>query len=67
MEPNVLLGYLEGVLHVHRVFLCMSKYPYDGLDQNNLTHGVYKVPNEGIAFLLSFVKVTQYFSKFQTI
>jgi hypothetical protein len=37
-----------------------EQYPSNSLDQNNLTH-------EGITFLLSFVKFTQYFSKFQTI
>jgi len=67
MEPNVLLWYLERGFTCSSSFFGHEQYPYDSLDRNNLTHGVYKVPNEGIAFLLSFVKVTQYFSKFQTI
>ncbi len=64
MEPNVLLGYPK------RGFACSSnlfgreQYPFDSLDKNTLTLLVYKGPNEGITFLVSFVKVTQYFSKF---
>ncbi len=67
MEPNVLLRYPERGFARSSNFFGHEQYPSDSLDQNNLTHGVYKVPNEGIAFLLSFVKVTQYFFKFQTI
>jgi len=67
MEPNVLLRYPERGFARSSNFFGHEQYPSDSLDQNNLTHGVYEVPNEGIAFLLSFVKVTQYFFKFQTI
>jgi hypothetical protein len=40
-----------------------DKYPFDGLDQNNLTHGVYWIPQKGIAFLVGFGRVMQYLSK----
>jgi len=32
-------------------------YPYDNLDQNNLTHGVYWIPQARLVFLIGFGKV----------
>ncbi len=43
--------------------------PSDSLDQNNLAHGVYWIPQVGyhITFLVSFGRVMQYSFKFQKI
>jgi hypothetical protein len=43
MEPNVFLRYPKrGIPHSLNLF-GHEQYPFNSLDQNNLTHGVYNV------------------------
>jgi hypothetical protein len=51
---------LKGILHIH-LSPKHEQYPFNTLDQNNSAHGIYSV---GIAFLLGFVIVIQFLSKF---
>jgi hypothetical protein len=67
MEANLFLGYLKwGIACLVSPF-GHEQYPSNSLDQNNSAHGVIMYLNEGIAFLLGFVKATQNLSKFQKI
>jgi hypothetical protein len=43
MEPNVFLGYLKRGIVGGLSSFGHEQYPFDGLDQNNSTHGVYSV------------------------
>jgi hypothetical protein len=44
MEPNVFWGYLEKGNARSLSPFRHEQYPYNSLDQNNSTHGVYNVP-----------------------
>ncbi len=43
MEPNVFVGYLQRALACSLNFCGHEQYPFNSLDQNNPTHGVYSV------------------------
>jgi hypothetical protein len=44
MEPNVFMGYLERAIACLLNHFGHEQYLFDSLDQNNSTHGVYKIP-----------------------
>jgi hypothetical protein len=61
-EAHVFLGYLK------RGIACLvSPFEHEQYPFNNFAHGVIVLLNKCVVFLLGFVKVTQYFSKFQKI
>jgi hypothetical protein len=59
MKPNVFLGYPKKGIACLVDSFGHEQYPSNSLDQNNSTHDVIMYPNEGIAFLLSFIKAMQ--------
>jgi hypothetical protein len=44
-----------------------EQYLSNNLDQNNLTHGVYWIPQARLVFFIGFGKAMQYPSKLQKI
>jgi hypothetical protein len=60
MEPNDLWDTLKGVMHVNWVILGMNNTPL--IAQTKIVEPMVFIdyPNEGIAFLLSFVMAMQY-------
>jgi hypothetical protein len=67
MKPNVFLGYPKKSIACLMSLFGHEQYPFNSLDQNSSTHGVTMSPNEGIAFLLRFIRAIQYLFKFQKI
>jgi len=61
------LGYLARGIACALNIPMYEKYPFNSLDENNLTHGVYFLPQVGITFFVGFGRVMQYPSKFQKI
>jgi hypothetical protein len=52
MEPKGFFEYLKrGIVNALSSY-GHEQYPSDNLHQNNSTHGVYRIPNEDIAFLI---------------
>jgi len=47
MEPNVFLGYLAWDITSVLSSFRHEQYPFNSLDQNNSTHGVYNVMQLG--------------------
>jgi hypothetical protein len=67
METNVFMGYPKRGIACSLNPSKHEQYPSHSLDQNNSTRGVYTIPQSWYCAPSSFVKVTQYLSKFQKI
>jgi len=66
MEPKLFLGYPKRGLINSLIFYGHEQYPFDSLDQTRIQPMVFtEYANEGIAFLLGFVRAMQYFSGFR--
>jgi len=65
MEPKGFLIYSKkGIAHASSNYK-HEQYPSNSLNQNNLAHGVYRIPHEGIASYISFGMTMKYPSRSQ--